>query len=122
MFDLGRIAEEKIREAMDRGEFDNLPGAGRPLCLDDDSTVPPDLRVAYRILRNAGCIPPELEVRKEILTLKGLLKAATDEGERVRTIRELNDRLLRLGLLSRRAFHLDDFPEYRDRIGEKLVR
>jgi hypothetical protein len=48
------IAEQRMAKAVARGEFDNLPGAGRPLLLDDDALVPPELRVAYRMLRNAG--------------------------------------------------------------------
>jgi Domain of unknown function (DUF1992) len=52
MFDL--IAEQKIAEAIARGELDHLPGAGRPLELDDDALVPEDLRIAVRILKNAG--------------------------------------------------------------------
>lgn len=116
------LAEERIREAMERGEFDNLPGAGRPLVLDDDSMVPADLRVAYRILKNAGCIPPELEMRKEIITLKGLLRAAREGEERDRIVRELNARLLRFNLTRKRPLHLEDFPEYADRLAEKLSR
>lgn len=54
MFDL--IAERKIAEAFARGEFDDLPGAGRSLELDDDTLVPEDLRAAYRILKNAGFV------------------------------------------------------------------
>ena len=59
MFDL--IAERKIEEALARGELANLPGEGRPLELDDDSLVPEDLRLAYRILKNAGFVPSEIE-------------------------------------------------------------
>jgi Domain of unknown function (DUF1992) len=68
MFDL--IAEEKIAEAIARGEFDNLPGAGRPLNLDDDALIPEELRLAYRILKNAGYVPPELETLNEIARLE----------------------------------------------------
>jgi hypothetical protein len=68
MFDL--IAEEKIAEAIARGEFDNLPGAGRPLNLDDDALIPEELRLAYRILKNAGYVPPELETLNEIAQLE----------------------------------------------------
>lgn len=114
------IAEEKIREAMARGEFDNLPGAGKPLVLDDDSMVPGDLRVAYRILKNAGCVPPELDLRKEIITLKGLLAAARDEGERTHLAKELNAKLLRFNIMRKRPLCLDDFPEYRDRVIGRL--
>jgi Domain of unknown function (DUF1992) len=70
MFDL--IAEEKIAEAIARGELDNLPGAGRPLNLDDDALIPEELRLAYRILKNAGYVPPELETLNEIAQLERL--------------------------------------------------
>jgi hypothetical protein len=48
------LAEQKIAEAVSRGEFDHLPGAGKPLDLDEDALVPEDLRMACRILKNAG--------------------------------------------------------------------
>lgn len=115
------IAEEKIREAMSRGEFDNLPGAGKPLALEDDSMVPEDLRVSYKILKNAGCLPPELELRKEIITMKSLLSAIEEEGEKRRKLKELDVKLLRLNLLRKRPLQLEDFPEYRDRVIEKLT-
>lgn len=115
------VAERKIREAMERGEFANLPGAGRPLRLDDDSMIPEDLRLAYKILRNAGCIPPELELRKEIITLRDLLRTVEDEGARRDAMRELNYRLLKLGVMGNRMVTLDEFPEYRDRILERMA-
>jgi Domain of unknown function (DUF1992) len=68
MFDL--IAEQKIAEAIARGELDNLPGAGRPLDLDDDALIPEELRLAYRILKNAGYVPPEVETLNEIAQLE----------------------------------------------------
>ena len=57
------IAEQRIAEAQQQGAFDNLPGAGRPLQLEDDSHIPPELRMAYKVLRNAGCLPPEMQDR-----------------------------------------------------------
>jgi len=54
------IAEQKIAEAIARGELDALPGAGRPLELDDDALIPEELRAANRILKNAGLTPPEV--------------------------------------------------------------
>jgi hypothetical protein len=118
---LVRIAEEKIREAMARGEFDNLPGAGKPLALEDDSMVPGELRVAYKILKNAGCLPPELELRKEIVTLRSLLTAIEEESEKRRKLKELDGKLLRLNLMRKRPLQLEDFPEYRDQVIEKLT-
>jgi len=61
MLALELIAERKIADAAAQGEFDNLPGAGRPLDLDEDPLVPEEQRMANRILRNAGFKPPELE-------------------------------------------------------------
>ena len=58
-----RIAEERIARALAAGEFDALPGRGRPLDLGDDLLVPAEVRMANRILKNAGCLPPELEKR-----------------------------------------------------------
>jgi hypothetical protein len=55
------LAERRIAEAVSRGELDELPGAGRPLDLDDDRLVPEDQRVANRILKNAGVAPPEVK-------------------------------------------------------------
>ena len=121
MFLLEIIAEERIREAMARGEFANLPGAGKPLPLEDDAMVREDLRIAYKILKNAGCIPPELELRKEILTLRDLLRTIEDEDAKKDKIRELNYKLLKLNVMGRRTVNLDDFPEYKERILGKMA-
>jgi DnaJ homologue, subfamily C, member 28, conserved domain len=94
MFEL--IAEQRIAEAIERGELADLPGAGRPLDLGDDPLVPEDLRLAYRILKNAGFVPPELEARREIRALEALVQAAGSEGDAADALRKL--RLLRLQL------------------------
>jgi hypothetical protein len=120
MFLLEIIAEERIREAMARGEFANLPGSGKPLHLEDDVMIPEDLRVAYKILKNAGCIPPELELRKEILTLRDLLRTIEDDDAKRDKIRELNYKLLKLSIMGRRTVNLDEFPEYKERILGKM--
>nr|NIT03118.1 DUF1992 domain-containing protein [Candidatus Latescibacterota bacterium] len=49
---ISRIAEERIRRAIEEGHFDNLENAGKPLDLEDDIWVPEDLRIAYRVLKN----------------------------------------------------------------------
>ena len=61
------IVEKKIREALEQGKLDNLPGHGKPLNLEDDGHVPDDLKLAHKILKNAGCVPKELEINIEIL-------------------------------------------------------
>jgi hypothetical protein len=68
------LAERRIEEAIARGELADLPGAGRPLELDDDRLVPQDLRLAYRILKNAGYVPPEVDELREISQLERLVQ------------------------------------------------
>ncbi|WBU49770.1 DUF1992 domain-containing protein [Kosakonia pseudosacchari] len=75
MWLLDQWAERHILDAQQKGEFDNLPGSGEPLLLDDDSHVPEELRAGYRLLKNAGCLPPELEYRKEAVMLVDLLNS-----------------------------------------------
>ncbi len=90
MFDFERIAEAKIKEAIAKGDFDNLAGAGKPLVLDDDSQVPPELRMAYRVLKNAGCLPPALQARKEIAEVEQLLTHIEDDAARAQAVKRLN--------------------------------
>ena len=116
-----KIAEQRIREAIERGEFDNLEGRGKPLDLRDDSWIPEDLRMAYKILKNAGCLPAELELRKEVMNLRDLLHTIDDNQLRIRKIRELNFKLLKLNEMRKKPFHLDNFPEYEDKIYKKII-
>ncbi|BCS55416.1 DnaJ family domain-containing protein [Geobacter sp. SVR] len=118
---LATIAERKIREAMERGELDNLAGAGKPLAMDEDlSGVPAELRMAYKILKNAGFVPPEVELRKEIVSLREMLGQLEDDEQRRTLRRQLDFKLLKLNMMRKRPLDLDEFPEYRDRIVEKL--
>jgi hypothetical protein len=120
---LTAIAERRIQEAIERGEFDDLPGKGKPLDLgEDDRTVPPELRMAYRMLKNAGMLPPEVELHKEILRLVDLLDAIHDEEGRRERRRELDYKLMKLNMMRRRPINLEALPEYRDRVEEKLSR
>ena len=121
---LERMAEEKILEAMARGEFDDLPRQGQPLPHDDAAVVPPELRVAYKILKNNGFLPPEMELRKEVLTLRDLLNTVADEDERLRMTRVLNERVLRLNeLLARRGRRIptEDQQVYLGKLRRKMV-
>ena len=97
-----RIAEAKITAAVERGEFDDLPGAGRPLELEDLSRIPPHLRAGYRILRNANVLPPEVELRREIYSLGKVIDATADPEERAELRRRLRDSELRYALLTDR--------------------
>jgi len=99
-----RIAEAKIQDAMERGEFDALPGRGRPLQLDDMSGIPPHLRLAYKILRNAGVAPPEVELRREVYRLDREIEATRNPVALAELRRRRRDSDLSLAImLERRA-------------------
>lgn len=116
-----KMAEQRIREAAENGEFDNLEGMGRPLQFEDETWIPEDLRAGYRILKNSGCIPPELELRKEVLSLRDLIDTIDEDRERLRRIRELNFKLLKLNELRKKPFCLDKFPEYEEKLYRKAT-
>jgi hypothetical protein len=115
---LERKVEEKIRQAQQEGAFDSLPGSGKPLVLEDESSVPSELRLAYKMLKIANCLPPELELHKEILNLKDLLRSVEDETERIRRIRQINFLITKLNLLRKKPISLDVQQMY----AAKLIR
>jgi hypothetical protein len=96
------LAESRITAAIARGDFDDLPGRGKPLPPDDLARVPAELRMGFRLLRNAGCLPPELEARKEVARLGALVAAAGDAEERSRLAGLRADAELRYRLLVER--------------------
>jgi hypothetical protein len=116
-----RIAERRIAEAMLNGEFDNLEGQGKPLVFEDDTWIPEDLRMAYRFLKNAGCIPPELEARNEVINMCALINTIDDDKERLKKIRQLNFMLLKINLTRRKPLNFEDFPEYEGKLSNKFI-
>ena len=95
---LHRLVEEKIQKAQDEGVFVNLPGKGKPLNLEDDRSVPEDLRLTFKVLKNAQCVPIEMELRKEVFSLRQLVTAATGLEDRRKLRRELNLLILKINL------------------------
>lgn len=63
---LESLTEKRLREAIENGEFDNLPGKGQPIDLQENPFEDPDLRVVHRLLRDAGFAPAWIEERKDI--------------------------------------------------------
>jgi hypothetical protein len=96
--DLAHIAENKIRDAIARGEFDNLPGAGKPIDLEEYFRTPEHLRMAYSVLKSASCLPEEVELMNEIAALDRELGGAQSEQERERIHRRIRDRRLQLAI------------------------
>ena len=81
---LDALVEQRIAAAAARGEFDDLPGTGVPLAFDDDALVPEEVRVANRILKNAGFVPPAVEQLRALRDLQEELNAVSDSATRCR--------------------------------------
>jgi len=116
------LIEKRIKEAQERGEFDNLPGKGKPLNLEDDSNVPEELRIAYKILKNAGYLPPEIELKKEIRQMEDMLADMPDEKERYRLIKKINLKITKLNMMGRKSPMLEQNQIYYDKVVDKFVK
>ncbi|MUT66456.1 DUF1992 domain-containing protein [Paenibacillus sp. NEAU-GSW1] len=121
---LSSLVEQRIQEAMAKGEFDNLPGKGKPLELEDLSFVPEDLRVSFKLLKNAGVVPEEMALAKEMVTLQELLDLCKDEKERNSLTRKLNEKRLRYRMMmeARGWSQSSAFTQYETQIIEKIER
>jgi hypothetical protein len=95
--------EVLIEQARREGAFDNLPGRGKPLELDDDTGIHPEMRMANRILRNANVAPSEVTAMTALAALKAELREATDPAERNRLMREISRRDSAIRVLLERA-------------------
>ena len=116
-----RIAEERILEAQRAGAFDDLPGKGQPLRLEDLSWVPEDLRLGYMVLKNAHVLPPEAELLKDIHILEDLIKHVDDEGQRKALAKSVQWKMIRLDLLKRRSMPLTSVRDYSRKLVDKLI-
>ena len=96
MFD--KLVEQKIREAQEAGEFDDLEGAGGPVNLDAYFSTPEELRAGYALLKNSGVLPQEAVVIKELNEAAARLEACEDEAERERLRRVVQDLQLKYNL------------------------
>ena len=120
MHALEPLIERRIREAQQRGEFDDLPGSGAPLDLDDDRLVPEELRVAYRILKNGGYVPPEVEALRDLRQLEQALTETTAPNERARLLARM-DAVLARTPIGRRRGNLRMEALYFEKIVDKLA-
>ena len=115
-----KIAERRIQEAMKDGAFDDLPGRGKPLALERDSHVPEDLRMAYKILKNAGYVPPEIALRKEIAKTEELLAGMEDTEARYRQLKKLNFLIMKLNMMRCTTTTFEKDQRYEKKLVERF--
>ncbi len=122
VFAFQKIIEKRIQDAQDSGDFDNLPGKGKPIDFEDDRNIPEDLRLTYKILRNADCLPPELALRKEIRTMEDMLDHIPDEKEKLRHIKKINYKIMQLNMMGKGSPLLGESEVYYRKVLDKTDR
>jgi len=116
------IAEEKIKQAMNDGEFDHLPGKGKPLVIEDLSAIPQDLRMAYSLLKNAKMLEDEQNYRKELMQIEDLIACCHDPEEKLVLQQKLNQKLLQFNrvLQKRNTTNSNAFKKYDTKIQMRI--
>ena len=99
---LEKAVEAIIREAQERGDFDNLKGSGKPLDLSAYFETPEDVRMAYSLLQNAGMVSAEIELLQEIAALKERLAETREESQRSRVKRIIREKQLQFDVMMER--------------------
>ena len=106
------IAEERIQASIRNGDFESLSGAGKPLALDNDALVPEDLRMAYKMLKNAGYLPPEIIDEREMRSIVDMLETCQDEKIRFVQIKKLSLLITKISMRRNRPVALDEDSDY----------
>lgn len=118
------IAEDKIKRAIAEGEFDDLPGKGKPLKLEDLSHIPEDLRIAYKVMKNSNMLEDVDKIKEELLSLDDLLATCDNREERVKLKKKKHEKELRLEQLLNKRKVLDAPASafYKEKIIERLSK
>jgi len=115
------IAERKIDEAIREGRLKTDGWQGRPLPDDTDPFMPQDLKMAYKILKNAGFVPPEVETRREIERLEEIIAGSTDEQTRLKQMKKLDVLLRKLVLMRPGAGNITLQDDYYRKVVERVT-
>lgn len=116
-----RIAEQKITQAIEQGTLKTEGWKNKPLVFEDDSFVPDDLKMAYKIMKNSGFVPPEIEIRKEINKLEDLISHTEDEHQRLKQMKKLQVLLMKMDSKRTRPVSIEQDQQYYQRIVEKVT-
>lgn len=99
---LDKLVEEAIKQAQERGEFDNLPGKGKPIDLTEYFEMPEDVRVAQTMLKNAGMKSHEVELLKEIAELRQVLLKVVNEKKKQEIQKQIQEKQIEFSLMLER--------------------
>jgi hypothetical protein len=117
---LRQIAERRIAQAIEDGTLKTEGWQNRPLPLDDDSFVPDDLKMAYKILKNSGYLPPEVEARKEVQKLEDLIAKTEDSHQRVKQMKKLSVLMMKIEAQRNRPSSIEQDDAYYRKLVERI--
>jgi hypothetical protein len=115
------IAERRISEAIRKGQLDVEGWRNKPLPMTNDYLVPEELRMAHKILKNAGYLPPEIETKKEIQQIEDLLATCEDERTRVKQIKKLSYLMMKLSSMKGDTLNIENQEEYYRQVVERIT-
>jgi len=115
-----KIVEERIQKAQREGKFENLPGSGKPLDCKDNRCISEELRLAYKILKNADCIPPEIELKKEIKKTEDLLSGMKETSEKYQTLKKLNFLIMKLNTMRSSSVTREMPQQYMEKVAVRI--
>lgn len=116
------IVEQRIQDAMKEGKFKNIPGHGKPLNLEDDSHIPEDLRMSYKILKNAGVVPKELELNAEVKRMEDLISGMTDVADKYKAMKKLNFLKKKMMKSNGQTKIFNIHEDYEDKVVERVEK
>ncbi|KQU63041.1 DUF1992 domain-containing protein [Rossellomorea marisflavi] len=118
------MSEQRIRKAYEEGEFNELPGFGKPMDLNDDAGIPEELKMAHRMMKNAGYSTEEAGLKQEMMRIEDLIRTCEDDVEAKSLHRELNEKVLKYNaMLSKKRVKTNSsvFKDYQRSIEDKLM-
>jgi hypothetical protein len=95
-----KIVEERIQESIRNGEFDNLPGQGKPINLDFWASRPEEIRAGYMLLHNQGVVPEEVYLLNEIGELRDRLANCLTQDVKIALNKQLKEVKLKYNLIT----------------------
>ncbi len=117
-----KIAEEKIKDWIEKEDFSKNKYFGKKVDNTEYFKVPETLRIAYHILKNANVLPKELQLKSEIIKLRDMLEEISDEDEFIKKLRKFQSLIIEYNIVSNRKITIKNNEFYTKKLMKKLVK